>query len=68
MKKQFILLTALVLLQVCLLTLKTNIANACDRKCNAASFKTKKITPKEINLGEESNTDSRIHPFPFGVI
>jgi len=68
MKKQFIVLTTLIGLPLCLLTLKTNIANACERKCNAASFKTKKVVPKETNLGEDTNTDSRIHPFPFGVI
>ena len=68
MKKQFVLVMVLIGLPVCLLIVQPVAANACDNNCNATSLKTTTVAPEEAGTGEEENIDSRIHPFPFGVI
>ena len=68
MKKHFLLLTLLVAMQVCLPTLKSNVASACDRKCIKASFETKKPVAQPTETDFEQEGDSGLRPFPFTLI
>ncbi|MGC4101686.1 hypothetical protein [Ferruginibacter sp.] len=68
MKKHLLLLSLLVALQVCLPTLKSNVASACDTKCSMPSFQKKKQVAQPSETEFEQEGDSGLRPFPFTLI